>query len=627
MRDRNTASVSVRTRLRYHFDNLLTRGTWAVLLYLGVMTFVTLVVSAILLTLAGVTFAGSEGSSYAEDFWQSMLRAIDPGTMVADVAWGTRLLSLLVTIFGILVAGTLIGLIAAGVEQRVEEMQRGRSMVVESGHIVILGASNRLPVMVNQLTLAGGDRRAGAIVVLADREPKELSDDVRSFVTDTRGKRIVFRWGDPTRRSDLRMVRIDKARTIIVLAAEDAEGDAGVVKATLAVGAELGGFDRVTTVVELTDPNAAVSLAEACGGQIHHFVPLQAIARITAMTLGEPGLHQVVEELLDFRGADIYVRPIGHLSGSSFGEAVRCFAKARAIGRMRPDGTVELNPSANTVLAHDDRLIVIADDDEETLALRGSLPDRPMPTAGSAPLAADRRHERLLIVGWSALGAEFVHYLNQVVAPGSSVEVIYDSRLFEADEILLASTDELPIKVTASRADIWQPNDELLSDITSVVFLGYRRDTSPERADSRTLLNVMLLRRALEQRLEPPRIVAELVNADNVDLAKMTGADDFLVSDAIASRFIAQLADQPERRPVLLTLYGPEGPSVHLAEAATLGIAGERSWEEIVDTVYTGGLIAIGWRRASSSGGELALNPHCSERIALDDDDLIVVIG
>ncbi len=147
-------SVGVRNRIRYRFDNLLSRGTWAALVFLGAVTLAALILSALLLALADVTFAGSEGSSLLEDFWQSMLRAIDPGTMVADVGWGTRLLALLVTVFGILVAGTLIGLIASGVEQRVDEMQRGRSVVVESGHVLILGTSARLPVIVNQLTLA-----------------------------------------------------------------------------------------------------------------------------------------------------------------------------------------------------------------------------------------------------------------------------------------------------------------------------------------------------------------------------------------------------------------------------------------------------------------------------------------
>jgi hypothetical protein len=47
-----------------------------------------------------------------------MLRVLRPGTMAGDVGWGRRILALAVTLFGLLVAGTLIGVIAAVVEDR-----------------------------------------------------------------------------------------------------------------------------------------------------------------------------------------------------------------------------------------------------------------------------------------------------------------------------------------------------------------------------------------------------------------------------------------------------------------------------------------------------------------------------
>ena len=41
-----TRTDRLRDRLRYHLDNLLSRGTWAVLLFLGVVVFVVLLASA-----------------------------------------------------------------------------------------------------------------------------------------------------------------------------------------------------------------------------------------------------------------------------------------------------------------------------------------------------------------------------------------------------------------------------------------------------------------------------------------------------------------------------------------------------------------------------------------------------
>ena len=211
-----SADVGLRDRYRYRLDNLLSRGVWAVLVWLGVVTLLVVLISSVVLAVFSVTFSGSDGESWREGFWQSLLRTIDPGTMAADVGWGRRVLALIVTIFGVLVAGTLIGIIASGVEQRVEGMRRGRSTVVESGHIVILGGTPDLPVIVEQLALAGR-RGANTIVVLADREPAEMNEDVRAAVPDLYRTRLVFRSGDPTHTSDLNMMRVRDARAVIVL--------------------------------------------------------------------------------------------------------------------------------------------------------------------------------------------------------------------------------------------------------------------------------------------------------------------------------------------------------------------------------------------------------------------------
>ena len=80
-----------------------------------------------------------------------MLRSFKPAAMEADTGWPLRLQSLFVVLFGILVDSSLIGLIASGIERRVEELRMGRSEVLEEGHVLIVGWSEGAP----------GLRRAG----------------------------------------------------------------------------------------------------------------------------------------------------------------------------------------------------------------------------------------------------------------------------------------------------------------------------------------------------------------------------------------------------------------------------------------------------------------------------------
>jgi len=631
MSDQPTSSraSSWRNRVRYHFDNLLSHGTWVVLLWLGLVTLIAVLLAALALAAFGVGLSGSEDASFVEGFWQSLMRTMDPGTMADDVGWGRRIVALAVTTVGILIAGTLIGLIANGIERRMRQMQRGRSIVVESGHAVVLGASDRLPIVVEQLVFAniGRKKRERAIVVLAEREPAELSEVVRAVVPDTKGSRLVFRWGDPTRPAALNTVAIDKARNVVVLADEDARGDAGVVKAVLASGVAMGGFGTLPIVAELTDPRTAESLVRACGESVHPVVAVRSVARTAVFALREPGLNQVIEELVDYRGADIYVLDGQDLAGRSFGELVVRSATTCPIGRIRASGEVELNTPAQSLVETGDRVIVIADDGEHLDVGTDRSPDRVVPR-GVDPLRLDiePREEHFLILGWNALGAHLVEECRLGTTPDSTIQVVFDPHLFELEELENVGTG---VTWTPSRRDMWRLSDlAQTTEFTTVVILGYRRGISIEEADGRTLLNLMLVRRDLETLDGPlPRVLVELLDADNVPLARMTGADDYLVSDTIGSRAVVQFAEEPERAAIFSSLYEGDGPSVRLIPADQIGLGGAVDGAEVATAALAAGLVAIGWRRAIERGGEVVLNPHFDDHVTLEAGDQLVVIA
>jgi Trk K+ transport system NAD-binding subunit len=433
-------------------------------------------------------------------------------------------------------------------------------------------------VVVHQLVLANAGRAGTAIVVLADGDPAELSEDARSLVDDRLGSRIVFRSGDATRPADLELVRLGEARSVIVLA-EEGESDARAVKIVLAVGVELGGFDGVPVVVELADPAIGARLVEACGTSVHPIVATQAVARTAAFALRRPGLGRIVGELFDFRGCDIHIRDETDLVGSTFAAVVPRVAKARPIGMIGPDGAVELNPPPETPFEEGDRLVVIADDvGPLMLADRGQGASSPPRTAGHGlMLDPAPGEEHLLVVGWNRLGAELLGSWATFAAPTSTVEIGFDDTVLDVGEIVVPGLDGSRLTVTAA-ASVTHLVDRPSTGAapTTIVFLAYTERLTDDEADARTLLELRILHRTLAtQGGEAPRIVVELLDVDNVPLAELSGPDDHLVSQAVGSQFIAQLAEQPERRAVFLQLYAADGPSLHLVPAADLGLAGD----------------------------------------------------
>lgn len=613
-----TREVTLRHRIRYRFDNMLARGTGAALVWLGVVTLLSVVLSALLLAVFNVTLAGSASGSWLEDFWQSLLRVLDTGTMASDVGWGRRVLALLVTIFGVLVAGTLIGLIAHGVEERIDRMQRGRSVVIESGHIVILGGSRRIPLIVQQLVLANAGRDASTIVVLADEDPTALRAAVVDVVPDRLGTNVVYRSGDPTRRTDLAIVRIDQARGAIVLSDRD-DHDGAVAQTVIAIRAELGEHGHLPIVVEAAERETVERLQRACGADVHGIVTAEAVARTAAFALRRRGLIQVVEELTDFRGCDLHVVDQPDARGLRFEALVGRYANARVIGVAGDDGGIELAPSPDRVVAARERLVIIAAD----LSTLEEV-DEPVSMAATVHDAVIEEpvEEHVLVVGWNRLGTHLLTGWATAARASSTVEVVFDPRLVAAADVIVPPIG-VPVVVT-EQADVstWSARRKP----TTVVFLGYESLGASE-ADARTLLDVLLLRRRFATDGAAPRFIVELLDSEHLDLAELDGPDDFLISAELGCQFIAQLVEQPERRAVLLSLYSGSGASIRMIRCEHLGLVGEITGAAVVAATAAVGVVGIGWRRASARGGDLVLNPHISTRAVLEPDDEIVVVG
>jgi hypothetical protein len=231
------------------------------------------------------------------------------------------------------------------------------------------------------------------------------------------------------------------------------------------------------------------------------------------------------------------------------------------------------------------------------------------------------------MIGWNPVGRQLLEELESTAAAGSAVEVVYDAHLLDERDVDISFCRRLAVRRTPSSSAMWRLGDDAdIANLTSIILLGYRTGLSPGEADSRTLLNLLAIKRELAERRLAPRVVVQLLDVDSADLAPPTGPDDFVISDAIGSRLIAQMADQPARRAVLLQLYSGDGSAIRLVDPAVLGVTREADFAEIVDAAYSFGLLAIGWRSADERGGGLTLSPHGGERVQIEPEDRIVVI-
>ncbi len=353
-----------RDRLRYRFDEFMGRGTIALILGLFVISI------ALIVVVAGVLWLVGEARDQDLDFPTllrfGLLRTLDPGTMGGDQGTPGFLFGMFaVTLGGIFIISTLIGILNTGLEGKLADLRKGRSRVIEREHTVILGWSQQIHTVISEIVAANENQPRRSIVVLADRDKVEMEDEIRTRVGSTGRTKIVCRSGSPMDVDDLRIPSLATARSIVVLAPEGDEPDADVIKSILAITNHPDRRPEPYHIVAEIRDRANVDVARMVGqAEVELILSEEVISRITAQTCRQSGLSVVYAELLDFAGDEIYLTEQPALVGQTFGESLGLFADATVIGLLPVGGSPHLNPPSATVVGSGDRLIVIAGDDD-----------------------------------------------------------------------------------------------------------------------------------------------------------------------------------------------------------------------------------------------------------------------
>jgi ion channel POLLUX/CASTOR len=615
-----SSTGSAGAKLRYRFDAALSKGPSVVISWLGVLTLGIILLSAAVLTVFRVVGVnGGKRLGIAEAFWQSLLRVIDGGSFAADAGWTARLIGLVVTLAGIFIAGSLIGLIANAVDQQIEELRKGRSQVLERDHTLILGWSNRVSAIVRELTIANESQKRAAVVIVSTHDKTEMEETLRSEVGDPRTTRIVCRSGEPWLPQNLVLGNVARAKSIIVVGDGD---DAATVKVLLAVRA-VTGESHAHIVAEVSDPATAASLEALLGNSLVTVNSDDIVAELTAQACRQRGLSTVFRELLDFDGDELYFAPFPQLAGKTYAQSQLSFERCALIGRLH-DGVVELNPPPSTVLAVGDELIGIAEDDSVFVA-SAQITASVLAVEVVPPSTARRR---IVISGWSELGPRVLDELDEFLDSSTTILLMLDPTRVDIPAVRASvSTRNVKLEIT----ELTEGPEVVAAaaareSFHEVIVLGYRDSMTTDQADALTLLTLLAFRQVRQNEdLGPVRMVAELLDQRHAPLAAASGADDFIVSDELTSLMLAQLSERHELIQVFKDLFDRSGASIGLRPAREYGAQRARSFADIVATASAAGHSAIGFRRAAT--GEVVVNPAKSVNPGLSVDDEVLVIA
>jgi ion channel POLLUX/CASTOR len=625
-----------RDRLRYWLDGVFSRGPIAMIAALTLFSLVIILLVAMVLTITGFAQEGGSALNFPEAFWEAMMRTFDAGTMGGDTGWGFRFVMLVDTIGGIFVISALIGVLTTGIETRMEELRKGRSRVIESGHTVILGWSEQVFTIMSELAIANENQPKSCVVLLGDKDKVEMEDELHDKVLDDGRKlRIVCRTGSPMDMSDLDLVSLNTAKSIIVVSPDTEEPDSEVIKAVLAITHHPNRRPEPYTIVaEIRDEKNMAAARVVGKNEVEWVLVGDLIARIIAQTCRQSGLSVVYTELLDFGGDEIYFKAEPSLAGKTFGEALHWFETNSLLGLMTAKQEVKLNPPMDTVLQKTDQLILVAEDDDK-IFLNSTGPGAVSASQISSLPVVQKGPEEILVLGWNWRGRSILRELDNYVAPGSLVELVADENDIQ-DAVAETQSDLSRLSLQFKRADITDRRvlDNLnLGRFKHIILLCYSDSLKPQQADAATLITLLHLRDIADIYGYSYSIVSEMLDIRNRNLADVTRADDFIVSDKLVSLMMAQVSENRHLNAVFKDFFDPEGSEIYLKPACNYVAPGQPvNFYTLVEAARRKGEVAMGYRLAADSKDAskaygVHLNPRKSSTFTLGEHDSVVVLA
>lgn len=621
---------SLSQRLRYRFDTSMSRGPSALIGYLGLAVFALVVIFG----LFAVIFGLGEITNPIHAIYSALLHAMDPGTIGGDSTESPAyvVLQLLLTFGGIIIFSAFIGVLATAVDERLQQLRKGRSLVLESGHTLILGWSETIFTVISELAIANENERDPSIVVLAERDKVEMEDAIRDKVDELRGTRVVCRTGSPIDLRDLAIVAPDAARSIIVLSPDEDEPDASVIKTILALTRGPNRRKEPYHIVAEIQDATNLEAARLVGGDEAVLIDKSdTVARLIVQTARQSGAAVVYTELLDFDGDEVYFRTDPGLVGKTYADAQHHYECCCVIGIQSQAGT-RLNPPADTLIEAGASVIAIAEDDSKLEAAGSSTtPIDEDVILPAVPHASDAVHT--IILGANSRTGTVIRELDEYVDPGSTVLVVGDpapdaDRLRHASGPLRNLTVTVQHGNTSDRATLESLNLGRF-DHAMVMCPGDHLDA--QRADARTLVTLLHLRDIVDASGAELSVVSEMLDDRNRELAQVTKVDDVIVSDQVISLLLSQISENPDLAAVFDDLFDAEGSEVYLREASDYVTAGsEVQFATLVAAASRRNETAIGYRVAAAKGerdGGVIVNPSKGDRFAIAPGDRLIVLA
>lgn len=598
-------AMKLKKKLQYWFDNQMAKGPASMILMLAGVTFVVLIMVIFVIWRLEPS---EDGIVYTS--WDTLSAIINAWMPYSDEGgFGYLIPTAVAALFGLLFTSVLIGIITTAIEEKINSLKKGNSIVSEMNHTVFLGFESGSYELINQLVQATGGEKF-CLVVAGGVEKDEAEEEIRSNISIPKNFKLIYRNVDICNASALKCCSIETASTVIVSTYDNST----TFKSILAVVKLLRDYPeaKVNIVSSILGDDFTLPDSLVQKKNIAVVSTNDVIARLIARSCSQPGISQTYLEVFNFNGSEIYTDSFEEYAGMTFGEIYCRFDNAVPIGFIK-DNKAIIKPDPDVTLEAGDELIYLCEERHKiTLSVRNTenigIREYSHTAVEPQSIAVWGCNEKI-----NTLIRELPDFIDKIIAV--DVEKSKQEEYIEAAK----NRENCSLYFVDSKTTGLK---KITENVNHVILL-CNHDIEREDSDIQNMMLYLKLRDIQISFGNKFNITTELFFEDNKDLITSKMTTDFVVANNMSSLLVAQIAFTPELSRVYDELLSNKGAEIRILRPNEDEL-GCRTISELRRVTYSYGAVLMGYIVNRNGEMETHLNPVCSEEINLGCEDFLI---
>ncbi len=579
-------------RIRYSMDNFMSRGSSSIFLALLGLFLIGFLIMVVVRLIANAFVPDETLSSWGEIPWRVYVAVMEGSAAETDgdSNWIAKLTSILAVMVGLILFSSMVAFITSVFEAKLDELRRGRSLVLESEHTLILGFGDRILEVIRELIEANESEPDASIVILAEDDKEEMDNIIRDNITDFATTRVITRSGVVTNINNLKKVMAENAKSVIIMnsaaswrpESERNLADALILKSIMSIIAVCDGETHPPIVCEIHSDRDRDLAENISDGVVKALNEVSVLSRMIAqLALSRNGLSIVYSDMVGFDGNEFYFYKPDDGWGErlTFGDSINRFKSSTPMGIHNSKGDIILNPSKEMFVENDDELIIFAEDDSTIFYFKEPVFKS---TASDIPSSTIKpRSHRVALLNWTTKTSIILEKLCSYLPKGSELCTYASTKVSEMDSSKKLLNKKYP-DISISMNEIDLNNLESLNDIEpqdfdSILILSPGGATI-EEMDAYVISMLIRIRQILISKKDDgnniidskdwPKLITEVMDSENIDIILNSGVEDFMVSNQFVSQIMAQVSEEPMALDVYDDLFQSEGSELYIKPAS-----------------------------------------------------------